>query len=468
MALGSITSWKNRSLAAQFALAGGVVIVLSMILIGRLVASRIEDGVVRNTALATSQYMDSIISPLTQDLALSDELSWGARRALDEIFGSTQIGERVVSYKFWKPDGLVAEASDKSLVGQRFEPTDDVVAALNGEIRADFAAVGDETDDVASGSGGPLLQIFIPIREDWSGRIIGVAEFHEAGTQLQQDLVEARRNSWLAVAVTFGAIGLLLYLIVLRGSRTIDRQREELTRRLRELSALSAHNAALRDRVQQAAARASAMNDRALRQIGADLHDGPAQLLSFAALRLDNLNVEKSHARDLDEVERAVKDAIREVRDISRGLSLPDIEARGACDLLKGVIEAHSARTSTEVALDCEIPGDRTLPAAVKICLYRFVQEGLMNAWRYAAGAGQEVRLTEADGLMRLSVADRGPGFGAAENAKDEDDVFGGMGLAGLRDRVESIGGTIHIGNRADGPGGEIRMEIDLGESQWM
>jgi signal transduction histidine kinase len=114
---------------------------------------------------------------------------------------------------------------------------------------------------------------------------------------------------------------------------------------------------------------------------------------------------------ELDAVERAVKDAIREIRNISRGVSLPEIEARPICALVQSVADTHAARTGTEVAVSCRVRGSEDLPVAVKICVYRFVQEGLNNAWRYADGKGQEVRLGLDEGILRLSVLDRGPGF---------------------------------------------------------
>lgn len=458
-----LKSWNRLSLATQFAIAGGIVMVLSMLMIGRIVTAHIEEGVVRNTAYATSQYMDSIISPLAQDLAEIDTLSPGARRALDEVFSSMPLGQRVLSFKLWKPDGLVAHATDPTIIGQRFAVTENLAAAFRGETRAGFEELGNPEDKVENATGLPLLEVYSPVREAWSGKIIAVAEFYEYASQLKNDLAAARRNAWIAVAVTFLSIGSLLNLIVLRGSRTIDRQQAELTARLEELAALSAHNAALRARVQQAAARASAMNDQALRRIGADLHDGPAQLLSFVALRLDALKGQVADAAELESVERAVKDAIREVRSISRGLSLPEIEARSPCEIVRSVVEAHVARTDTPVDLRCDAPEGNGLTQATKICLYRFVQEGLNNAWRYAGGAGLEVILSITGKVLRLAVRDRGPGVeinGDRLPCGNED--FSGIGLSGLRDRVESLGGVFTLRNREDGPGAELAMELDL------
>ena len=481
--------WRDWSLATQFAVAGGVVMLIAMMLVGRWVSTRIEEAVVRNTANATAQYMESFISPLSQDLAKFDTLSPVARQALDEIFTNTPLGKRVVSFKIWKGNGLVVEASDKSIVGKTFEVDDDLKLAWSGQVAASFTAPFSAAVDAESAAeralGVPLLEIYSPIREVWSGKVIGVAEFYEVGTELETELRDARLNSWLAVALVMFLIGASLYAIVLRGSRTIDMQRAALTNQLHRLTELSEHNTALRRRVQNAAARASAQNDQSLRQVGADLHDGPAQLMGFAALRLDAIRgvvADPAAKADLTSVESAVKDAIKELRTIARGLSLPQIEQRPLDELVRSLTVAHAARTETSVEVVCTLPPDRPFPPAVKICIYRFVQEGLNNAWRHAAGVGQKVELTLNGGVLTLTVSDKGPGFAAApDTATDTDTATGtdttsgtattpavpvasdgsGMGLSGLQDRVESLGGSFE---RLSPPGGgaAIRMTLDM------
>ena len=70
-----LSLWRRLSLAERFALTGGVVMLLGMAVIGSWVASRIEEGVTRNTANATALYVESVIAPLSQELTRSDGLS---------------------------------------------------------------------------------------------------------------------------------------------------------------------------------------------------------------------------------------------------------------------------------------------------------------------------------------------------------------------------------------------------------
>lgn len=447
--------WEKLSLARQFALAGGTVMLVAVLAVGLWVSRRIEDVTVRNTANATALYMESFVAPLLQELVARESLSRETRLEVAKLLSGTALGQRVVSFKLWRRDGLLADATNVDLVGKRFELTENLALAWDGEVSADLEQTSDAEDVAEDAMGVPLLEIYTPIRDMRTGEVIAVAEFYELASELKSDLVKARLASWAAVAAVLAAIGSSLFAIVLRGSFTIDRQ-------MAELKSLSARNFALRIRAQGAAGRVAAMNDGTLKQIGADLHDGPAQLLGFAALRLDALrarNQDEKAQEDLDQVERAVRDAMGEIRSIARGLSLPEIEQRSLTDLLEALAHNHSERTGTEVTFQSQGGGGADLTVAVKTCAYRVAQEGLTNAWRHGGGVGQELALRMDREVLTLIVRDHGPGFPAETPAMPE---HGGMGLAGLKDRVESLGGRIETSNRRGG-GAELRMVLDLG-----
>src|SRR5439155_76838 len=104
----------------------------------------------------------------------------------------------------------------------------------------------------------------------------------------------------------------------------------------------------------QAARRTTALNEQALRRIGADLHDGPCQALALALLRLESLR-EAFHARDgspleaeFGVIEAAVRDGLADVRAISAGLRLPELaplrvaEVAERAELLGGTMYIES------------------------------------------------------------------------------------------------------------------------------
>lgn len=456
---GRLKAWAELSLTLRFALTGGVVMLVGMAVIGTWVAGQIEGGVTRNTATATALYMDSFIAPLVQELGVSGELSPGTGQAIDDLFGNTPLGRRVVSYKIWKRDGTIVHASQPSLRGQRFAPTDNLIAAWGGEVLADFDDLGDAEDRAEHDRGIPLLEIYSPIRRAGADETIAVAEFYEDATALERDLYRVRRESWLVVAAVTLAMFAGLSGIVRRGSRTIETQRRDLAERIVRLSELAEQNAALRWRVQRAANRVTEVNEAYLRRISADLHDGPAQLLAFAALRLDSLGQSQDPAQraaEMAAVRDVLADALRDVRNLCRGLILPELEPMGLADVLRRAVEAHKRATGSAVSL--VLPEtDPGIPPAWKICIYRFVQEGLSNATRHGGGLGQTVTCSIGPAGVTLVVADSGPGLVPGPGS-------GGLGLIGLRERVESLGGQFSL-TPAQPTGTILSMTLGPGEA---
>lgn len=453
--------WRRMSLASQFAVAGSLVLALATLGIGWWVTGRIEASVLRNTANASAIYMDSFISPLSQNLATEAELSPGALRALAEIFTNTPLGDRIVSFKIWNLAGKVLDARDPAVVGQSFAIADDLQAAIDGHISASFGPMLDPENASESALGVPLLEIYSPIRQDWSGKVIAVAEFYERNDQLRDDLNAARWGAWATVSAVVLGLGSVLYFIVLGGSRLIDSQRRTLDARLSELRELSVHNTDLRLRVQGAAARAAAQTDQSMRRIGADLHDGPAQYLAYAALRLDALRTfvtDPTALSEVDTVAGAVTHAMTEVRALSRGLSLPEITDRSLKEIVQRAADAHAVRAGTAVAVTLDCSPEPDVPLAARICLFRFVQEGLTNATRHGGGSGLQVTLSGRAKTLTLTVRDHGPGLDADPGQPDRR----GLGLPGLRDRVESLGGVFTARTHPKG-GTELSMTLETG-----
>ncbi|KAB0680045.1 sensor histidine kinase [Aureimonas leprariae] len=439
--------WRVLSLARQYLLAGAAVLVVGMVVIGFWVTRQIEEGVTQNTATATALYVDGVIAPLLADIDGSSVLSEGARRALDETLAQGALGARLETFKLWGRGGLITYSSDPSLIGKRFQPTDSLKKAWSGHVAAEFDDLDDDEDATERGSDVPLLEIYNPIRAPWSGEIVAVAEFYEHAGDLENGLFAARLRSWFVVAaVTLAMMG-ALFGIVMRGSATIARQRSDLEGRVADLQRLLAENRRLGRRVREASSRVAALNERTLRRLSADLHDGPAQLLALASLRLGSPGLAQSgdpaKVEEIRSIRGFLDEAMSDIRGICHGLALPTIESLDLAGLVETAALAHERRTGTHVRLD--LPAQPVaLSPAEKIGVYRFVQEGLTNAFRHAGGAGQAVTVRLDAERLTVRVDDRGGGIGAAEP---------GLGLSGLRDRIESLGGTLDVETGPEGTG---------------
>lgn len=455
---GGLGAWfSGLSLDRRFAVAGSLVTLIGMLAVGAWVAREIETGVVRNSAISTALYIESFIAPLSQELAHDDALTAESIARLRGLLEEPPVSDRIVSVKIWKKGGLVVYASDSALIGRRFPPTDSLRSAWGGDI---VAAFDDIADDEAAGeraTGLPLLEVYNPIHSIVTGEIIAVAEFYQDAAELRRDLLAAQLKSLGIVAAASFLTFAVLFGIVRAGSQTIARQNRELTERLAEVARYSAQNEALRRRIQAASLRASASNERQLRRISAELHDGPAQALALASLRLDSLA--RRAGADADDADagalrQSLHEALKDIRHLCRGLSLPELEGCTLAGALELAIGAHERRTGTAVARDLHdcTATDRGASHSTLICVYRFVQEGLMNAWRHAGGTGQRVDCRLEQGRLRVTVADEGPGF-------DPERPTTGLGLDGLRERVESIGGEMRIESSI---GGGTRLSMAL------
>jgi len=251
----------------------------------------------------------------------------------------------------------------------------------------------------------------------------------------------------------------LLSSIVLKGSRTIEQQRSSLEERVGQLSVL-------RDRLEHSSRLATVLNERFLRRIGSELHDGPSQLIGLALLRLDSIAQPTSSSGassatqrdDFEVVRGALNDALKEIRTLSAGLVLPEFDNRSLKEGLLRIVAMHEKRTDTTVVRDLgELP--EQVNNSIKISLFRMVQEGLNNAFRHAPEGRVSVHANYDGRLLEIKVSDEGPGFDAIAPVVAE----AGLGLPGLRERMESIGGSFEVRSSSQG-GTTLTAQFALGE----
>lgn len=436
--------WNARSLASQFFIMGGLVSLAAMFGIGLIVTRLIENAVIHNSGAATALYVDSVVAPLLPDMQTESLLDDASAQALDETLGQGALGRRLVSFKLWRRDGTILYSNEKELVGKTFPVNGKLAQAFAGSLVARYEVASDPESAEERNLGRALMEIYNPVLQPWSGEAVAVLEFYETSEGLEDSLAQARLWSWLAVAGLTAIFFLTLSILVFRGSHTIEVQREALKARVDELSALLAENRGLQRRLQLSSQRAAALNETYLRGIGADLHDGPAQHIAYASLRLDsNLLVDaavqpEAREKELTWIRSSLAEAMKEIRDICKGLVLPQIEKASITEIVKRVVEAHQEKTGTTV--DTRIDeDDPELATALKICIYRFVQEALNNAYRHGGGVEQAVRATSHGGAVRVEVSDRGEGFDPTQVRPAS------LGLAGLKERIDSLGGEFDI-----------------------
>ena len=450
-----------RSLSVQFLLAGGLVMTMAAYSVGTWVTERIERGVVQNSGVSAALYLESLIPNQTRGPSEEMPLTTDARLALKKAFQEGILSERIVTYNLWSRTGEIIDSFQPSQRGQIYAVSEALSLAWAGEVAAQYETLEAQTDHPEATVGIPLLEIYVPIRDANTGEILVVIEFYQRAEALAEELLTARRDSWRLVSGIFGLSGALLFIIVHAGSLLIARQRKQLESQLLESKMLSESNDSLRKRVAQAAQRTTAQSEKIMQRIGQDLHDGVAQHLSVASLRLEGAGLDSS--KDEETVKNALANAMKELRAISRGLALPDISSLDLQSCIKQAVKDHNKSFNSDAKLR-DVPSVKlNANYATKLCVYRFLQESLSNAVRHAHASKIVVEIELNDYNISVAVIDNGLGFDPRKNSGLRED--GGQGLLGLRDRAATLSGEISITSNLD-CGTNIRLHLPILEEQ--
>ena len=438
--------WQALTLATRFNLACLLVLLVSMLVTGWWVGEQIRQGVIHRTAATAALYVENFLVTQLQELGSAAWLSPGRKAAIEKLLATTPLGREIVSIKIWAPGGRVVYGEN---AGQVFPVKEDLERAWAGAVSSEITNLSDQENASQRGRFHRLIETYVPMRIEGSDRVIAVAEFYQTTGPLDAEIAQAQRRSWAAVGLTTLLTYLLLSGLVRRGSDTIRRQEGTLREQVGALETLLAQNAQLHGRVSRAAARTAAHSERFLMRVSSDLHDGPAQDLSYALLRLDSLAVhaagQPAQEEALRNVEQSLESALREVRAIATDLRLPDLLGLNLHEALERALRDHRRRSGVEVTLHVgDLPTD--LPLPVKITAFRIVQEALTNAARHAPGGETGVHARQEDRWLLLQISDRGPGFTWSGEAQE-----GHLGLVGMRERAESLGGTFTVTARQGG-----------------
>lgn len=452
-------SFERVSLSRQFVLGAALVLAAGMVIVGSWLAQEIEGSSVNRAAAVAAVYVESILaSQLRAEPGLGLDSS-EVHGLLDRVFIEGPLKRKVVRFKLWDAAGVIRYSSDHSQLGSRYPVSGLLAAAFAGSVQARISDLEEADNPAERERWQRLLEVYVPVRVD--GEVAAVAEFYHSTDNLGRDIRSAQQRSWILVAVATAAICLLLLGLVRRANDTIRDQRNDLRRQLQQLQATLDDNERMRSRLRDAGARTTALNEEFLHRVAADLHDGPAQTLAFALMRFDEIAAPRGGeantgvVRELDSIRGALRSSLVDLRNIAAGLGLPGIGELSLADTARRAVRDFERQAGATVQAEIDV-GLAEAPLAIKIAVYRLLQESLANSARHAPGGTPRVRVAQqADGL-RVEVADCGAGFDPEAAAES-----GRLGLAFMRERVRLLGGILEVAS-APGQGAVIRAHLPL------
>jgi signal transduction histidine kinase len=283
-----------------------------------------------------------------------------------------------------------------------------------------------------------------------TGRSVRI-DGHGEVTASLSDTVQQERGSGVGTPVIVdGRLwGVMAIYSILEQS--IPPDAEERLASFTELLATAIANAESRADLAASRARVVAAADEARRRIEHDLHDGIQQRL--VSLSFELRGALASVPPELGELERQLShvadeltSVFDELREIAHGIHPATLTKGG----LVAALRALRRRSAVPMELDVDIEG--RLPQSIEVGAYYVVSEALTNAAKHARASVVHVRLEADSTTFWLAVHD--DGIGGADPGQ-------GSGLVGLRDRIETLGGTLLV-TSPPGKGTTLRIKISL------
>jgi PAS domain S-box-containing protein len=247
-----------------------------------------------------------------------------------------------------------------------------------------------------------------------------------------------------------------LVMIVGTGIDITEQQelREKLEARVKQRTQeLEGKNQALlqqAETVRDLSGRLLRAQDEERRRIARDLHDSSGQILAAVQMNLSPLqeqarNLNADFASGIRQSMELIEQLSKELRTVSYLLHPPLLDEAGLPSALRWYAEGFAQRSKIDVQLEVA-PDLGRLPGDMEMTVFRIVQECLTNIHRHSSGKEAIIRLLHSDEEICLEIQDNGQGMHISNNGHSSGrPLRAGVGIQGMRERVNQLGGRFEI-----------------------
>jgi PAS domain S-box-containing protein len=203
------------------------------------------------------------------------------------------------------------------------------------------------------------------------------------------------------------------------------------------------------------ASRLQNLQDEERRRLARELHDSVGQTLAALSMNIGVIQAQSHQldsvgARAVSENAQLVDQVSREIRTISHLLHPPLLDVAGLTSALRWYADGFAERSNIKV--DVEIANDfGRLPDEFEIAIFRIVQECLTNIHRHSGSATAAIRVQQEGDTVFVKVQDSGKGIPLEKQHELIEAGRGGVGFAGMRERLRRLGGTLEIQSNESG-----------------
>jgi two-component system NarL family sensor kinase len=184
-------------------------------------------------------------------------------------------------------------------------------------------------------------------------------------------------------------------------------------------------------------------------RMGQELHDSAGQLLVSLQLSVAHLRVAREaleHDCVIDEISDTVRQIDQEIRSLAFLHYPAELGSRGLCAAVQALARGFESRTGIRTSFKC-VGDPSALAESISMALLRVAQEALVNIYRHSHASSAKVVVERSADQLHLIVSDNGVGIAATDAGSNSR----GIGLQGMRHRMEMLGGRFRIGSLKGG-----------------
>jgi signal transduction histidine kinase len=296
----------------------------------------------------------------------------------------------------------------------------------------------------------------VPLR--WEGQVFGALMVVDRGERRPFTEDDVRVLNLFADLASIALKNAELYAQVIQFNQQLE---QKVRQRTQELVKAQEELAQKAEQLQQLLAKMVRVQEEERSRIALDLHDGSNQLITGTLFEIQaaQQNIVSQHGTSafdtLETAKRLLRQVEAENRRIISGLRPPILDAQGLVPTLKW----HAATCQNLYGISCSVQvlgQPIRLSPETEIAIYRVVQESLNNIAVHAQARNAQIQINFRPACLHVVVEDDGAGF-APEAVLAT--AVGQMGLIGMIERIQSIGGRAEIHSR---PGQGTRLVFDV------
>ncbi len=240
----------RSTLLARFSIASLILLAVIGLSLGWALTRYLEDQAIERQKTALSSLVPPVVGPYISPGLMSTGATDPATYAAIESALSYLGGANLVRVKIWSASGMVAYSDERTLIGQTFPVDDDLQEAFKGETVAAISQL-QAAENVAERGYGELLEVYTPLYDPTTSRVLGVFEGYYDVDDLRSTERATTGYLWSSIGIGFLFLYVTLFTIVRNASLRLTRQSEENAHLYHEAQAQLAHRIEAEQNIQR-------------------------------------------------------------------------------------------------------------------------------------------------------------------------------------------------------------------------